>query len=182
MTNAAGLAAINLNLVARVHEAAFCRLRGARRVGGRRREGWSCIQADAAEQNGSRDGKLALPRAPHLGNASRKAQNLLGENLGLTSGRALISLFSLYHCLQLDPLSKCLPTFIRHRLDLPPPAGHQRARTGGETVLTLCVPSYQQRPKGYQHHVAAKLGAACPHSNSSINLRRNKAINRGTRG
>lgn len=76
MTNAAGLAAVNLNLVARAHRAAFRRLRGAQRVGGQGREGWSCIQADAAEQNGSRDGKLALPRAQHLGNASRKAQNL----------------------------------------------------------------------------------------------------------
>ena len=128
MTNAAGFAAINLNPVARARRAAFRRPRGARRAGRRGREGWSCSQVDAAVRDGSRGGKPALPRAPHLANASGKAQNLLRGNPGLTSGRVLISLFNLYPCSQLDPLPECLPTFTRQEL---PTSGWAPAGTHG---------------------------------------------------
>lgn len=110
MTNAAGFAAINLKLVGRAHRAAV------HPAGGWGWEGWSWVKAGAVVQDGFHDGKTALPRAPHLANASRKAQNLLGGNLGLILGRALISLFDLYLCLQLDPLPKHLPAFIRQEL------------------------------------------------------------------
>lgn len=92
-------------------------------------------QADAVVQDGFHNGKPALPRALHLANASRKAQNLLGGNLGLILGRALISLFNLYLCLQLDPLPKHLPAFIRQELLTLCISGH----TWEERLSPRCV-------------------------------------------
>lgn len=150
------------------------RFAGREEPGGLRRgrEGWSQVQADAMVQDGSHDGKPALPRAPHPAKASRKAQNLLGGNLALTPGRVLILLFNLHPCLLLDSLPERLPTLGT--------SGH--AREG--TVPMGCVPRHQRGAEwgGHHQHPAAKLGTACPHSGSPINLRRNKAINRGTRG
>ena len=112
MTNAAGSAAIGLNL-ARAHRAGVHRLGGARPAGkagmepgpGQRRGAGWVPQWETGSSQGTASGK-------GLG----KAQKLLGRNLCPASGRVLISLFNPHPCLPLDPLPERLPTLTGQEL------------------------------------------------------------------